>query len=362
MQENINSNNNAPSSTLSNDLNIITSEINSYRLSISQSVFEIGKRLKYVRDHDLTHGQWIPYLESIGFDRSEAVKYIKVYERFPNVETYLHLSKAILFELLPLENVEEFIAQDHFIPSTGEMKKVTDNMTVKELKEIKKTIKNEHEHINNCDTNNINWENKIDTFYKSLKNVAEELQNSGLSIENLSMIGGIKKKQQLKLLNVIKIDNLYTRLYFSTILPALLKMASNDISAKFIEVAYKEIIESSNLLDINNLSSENVINRFIFEAKEMTDIDDVSQFFVKRRKSQTENNYTESFNNYEDTQESNISLSYKLLGVEKGDKQAARKQYRSLIKFLHPDSSKQHGLEGTEYLFTLVKEAYTSIL
>lgn len=130
---------------LSTDLNVITAEINSFKQIAGQSIWEIGRRLNYVKEHDLAHGQFIEWINSIGFDRTEAYRFMKVANELPNVETLQHLGTTALYLITQIPEEER---QKEHMTSKGETKTV-DEMTVRELQELKKQLKEKEKQLKN---------------------------------------------------------------------------------------------------------------------------------------------------------------------------------------------------------------------
>lgn len=125
---------------LSEDLNVITAEINSYKQVAGQAIFEIGRRLKHVKENDLVHGEWQKYCEeTLEISRAYANRYIKVYEEFgeSNMDVYSHLGVGALYLIATLPQEER---EKEHVTITGEVKTV-DRMTVLEIQEIKKNLR-----------------------------------------------------------------------------------------------------------------------------------------------------------------------------------------------------------------------------
>ena len=130
---------------LSTDLNVITAEINSFKQIAGQSIWEIGRRLNYVKEHDLAHGQFMEWLKTIGFEQTEANRFMKVANELPNSATLHNLGSTALYLIATLP--EEERNKEH-TTTKGETKTV-DEMTVRELQELKKQLKEKDKQIKN---------------------------------------------------------------------------------------------------------------------------------------------------------------------------------------------------------------------
>ena len=119
--------------TLSDNLAQIELEIAHHKQIAGQSIWEIGRRLKHVKENDLTHGQFREWHENIGIDKDFAYKSMKIVEELPNVETLRHLGTTALHLIatLPEEEKQEQI----------EKIEQGDTPTVRELQEVKRKLK-----------------------------------------------------------------------------------------------------------------------------------------------------------------------------------------------------------------------------
>lgn len=118
--------------TLSNNLSQIELEISHHKQIAGQSIWEIGRRLNHVKENDLTHGQFINWVENQGIHIREAQRMMKVASELPNTTTLSHLGTTALHLIatLPEEEKQEQIQRIE----DG------DNPTVRELKEVKKKL------------------------------------------------------------------------------------------------------------------------------------------------------------------------------------------------------------------------------
>lgn len=116
---------------LSNDLNILTAEITGFKRLAGQSIFEIGYRLKHIKEHNLTHGQFENWLRSVNIEPSSARKMITIAEELTSNRSTLNdlgLSALYLIATLPEEERKNQINR----------LEQGDSLTVRELQTIKK--------------------------------------------------------------------------------------------------------------------------------------------------------------------------------------------------------------------------------
>ena len=119
--------------TLSNNLAQIELEITHHKQIASQSIWEIGRRLNHVKEHNLVHGEFGEWLDKIGIHYREANRMMTVAKQLPNLTTLSDLGSSALYLIatLPEEEKEEQIQRIE----DG------DTPTVRELQEVKKKLK-----------------------------------------------------------------------------------------------------------------------------------------------------------------------------------------------------------------------------
>lgn len=122
---------------LSDDLTQLTTEIKTYQNIGGQAIFEIGRRLKKVKEEDLAHGQYLKWLESVKIDETFARRAIIVADRFSKQGTLPDLGATALYLMATLPEEERDQPQQL---DSGEVKK-PDEMTVRELRETKQKLK-----------------------------------------------------------------------------------------------------------------------------------------------------------------------------------------------------------------------------
>lgn len=118
---------------LSDNLSQIELEINYHKQIAGQSIWEIGRRLNHVKEHNLVHGEFGEWLDKIGIHYREANRMMTVAKQLPNLTTLSDLGSSALYLIatLPDEEKEEQIQRIE----DG------DTPTVRELQEVKKKLK-----------------------------------------------------------------------------------------------------------------------------------------------------------------------------------------------------------------------------
>lgn len=177
---------------LSNNLQQIEFEINHHKSLAGQSIWEIGRRLNHVKENDLTHGEFRKWHSELGIDKDFASKSMKIAKELPNVETLRHLGTTALNLIATIPEQER--SKEH-ANSKGEMKK-PDEMTVRELQELKRQLKAKDEQIkmqarmiedlNEQEPQVIEKEvvvEKIPSDYESLKQLSTEISSENQSLK-----------------------------------------------------------------------------------------------------------------------------------------------------------------------------------
>lgn len=143
---------------LSNNIETITAEINTYQRIAGEAIFEIGRRLKHVKDNDLVHGEFGKWLETVNIHERQSQRMIRIFERFSKATPVSDLPKSfsVLYELTSL--TDEELTKEYELPS-GETKKPTD-MSRREIEELKRQLKAEQKERERLESENEELSNR----------------------------------------------------------------------------------------------------------------------------------------------------------------------------------------------------------
>lgn len=350
-----------------NDIDVITNEILKYKQMESHAVFEIGKRLKYVKENDLAHGEWEKWCSnSINIHVTQARKYIRVYERFSNRESSLGLGIDALNLLVDF--TDEQIEQTHIIPSTGEEKMVNE-MTVREIREVKRGFnKFEDEmkpvNIETCDKSqemNI-VSDKIDDFTLNVVNalnnlipvIKEEVQKGDLTLDASCVIGSkLNKEQQMGFYSFtsdwLRSDK---NEYVEDIVGAIVANRSVELMKNYFELKRNVCIA---IISINTM--RNLKEKFMNPSVHENEVVELMNECVN-----TINNFiSQSFNSMDQTVRTTNTMSEAaaraILGVdESATKKEIRDRMTKLSKQVHPDTSEV--FKEDDHFQKLINQAY----
>lgn len=159
---------------LSNNIDQITTEILWYENTAGQAIFEIGRRLNWVKKHDLAHGQFIEWLNQINMNRRQASKFMKVANEFPNGTARSHLGITALYLIATLPPEERDKPQQL---DSGKTKKPAD-MTTRELEEMRKKLNQRDKELADAKETIADQEEQLDGHRKREVELNQRLTNA----------------------------------------------------------------------------------------------------------------------------------------------------------------------------------------
>lgn len=110
----------------SKDVETLAFEVMALQMRGAKCLLEIGRRLIVAKDK-LSHGDWLPWLESVNIPERLAQRYMKLAREWssnPSILSDLGMSKALALLALPGDVRDEFVADAHVV--NGEEKSVGD--------------------------------------------------------------------------------------------------------------------------------------------------------------------------------------------------------------------------------------------
>lgn len=349
-------------------------EVRNFQRIENEAALEIGRILYELKCGGIPDGTWTEFIESIGYNARTARRYVQVYEQFHNVPAAREVSFSKLAELLPL-------AVD--VDRSDFLNQVKDesvrNIRAK-VKEVSSRGKTQSEEIKTIERSKKINSDKVRVSVTSLENLIPWYVNlfeiSSISIETAIKIGGFSKQKQELLYEIEQVDIRLIETRDDVISLINADFTREDI-LKCMSLIIDVVGESSMYMKVDDMLQE------MYETMDLLfsdgDLKALYRLLIKfeervmeldreyaARGTRIEFVYQEKlfgeFENGGKSEKSNHSQSVRqprstnvkqVLGVaDDADVDAVKKQYRQLVKVLHPD------VGGSPYLFQLVKDAY----
>lgn len=259
---------------LSENLEILTDEILSFGQHVNKSYWEIGRRLSYIKEKKLNHGEFLNYLEMIKIQRDEAYKLMSI-GKMSNIASLQHLPKTNLFIVSTIPETERSVVIEKGIPTENGIKNISE-ATVREIESYKKQLKQKDERISALESAEPRViEKRVEvppSDYYSLQRANESLQRE---VENnVTKLSGVKslldlEQQKYKLLESESREakelksNIDTLLDTKESLSNQIKLLTefNEKTGKLKQVFDSELASLRFRPYVNELSSTEATNR-----------------------------------------------------------------------------------------------------
>lgn len=172
-------------------IEVITQEINFYKLQAGNAIIEIGKRLHEAK-LTLPHGAWGAWLQNeVEFSERTAQNFMRIAKEYRNPQLIADMgnsaTKALLLLSLPAEEREEFVGEAHEID--GEEKTVA-AMTTKEMERLLKELEAERAEKeklqSQLDLFQTEKDNAVDAAYKETEDKLDALVSQKEAAEKIA--------------------------------------------------------------------------------------------------------------------------------------------------------------------------------
>ena len=119
------------------NLDSIREQILAYSVQITQSYWEIGRRLHYAKQSLLSEDGFLPWLETLYIDYPEANRMMYIAKNLPKMKCYEHLGLSLLYLIATIP--EEHRQKVYSLPSG--QRKYLHQMSQLELRTVKRLLK-----------------------------------------------------------------------------------------------------------------------------------------------------------------------------------------------------------------------------